>query len=199
MPRLLLIRHGQTAWNIQRRMLGRTDIPLDDEGLAQAARLGARLLDQPPTVVYSSPMLRARQTAAAIPVFRPGLHDALGLQELDVGDLEGLTGPEMDVRFPGVMQTWLTDPLAFRPPGGETLVEAEARAWAGLQALVAHQSDTPTVAVVTHQVVLGLLLCRISGRSIGEFRSFFHKNTAITEVAWSDTPQILRLADADHL
>ncbi len=180
-------------------MLGREDIPLDTEGEAQALRLGARFAADRPTVVYSSPLGRARQTAAAIPALQPGVRDAPGLEELHVGALEGLTGPELDTRFPGLMKIWLHQPLDFRPPDGETLGEASERAWSGLEAVVAAERSAATLVVVTHQIVLGALLCRIQGRPLSEFRSFFHKNTAITELEWDDSPRVLRLADASHL
>ena len=189
---LILIRHGQTAFNIQRRFLGRTDLPLDDVGLSQAARLGDHLRNLHWDRLYSSPLLRARQTAEAIGV--PTL--CAGLTEMDMGDLEGLSREEMEARYPGLLSQWFEEPTRFRPPGGETLAEAQERAWAALQPL----RGEGVRVVVTHQLVLAGILCRALDVPLGQFRKLSHGNTGITtlEDRGSDL-QLVKLNDLGHL
>ena len=104
-PRLLLVRHGQTAWNIERRLLGRTDVPLDAVGLDQAARLARRLATTRLAAVWSSPLTRAVQTAT--PLGAPRLDE--GLVECDMGALEGLSGVEFVEKWPEVAAAWRAD------------------------------------------------------------------------------------------
>ncbi len=183
--KLYLIRHGQTAWNAARRVLGRTDIPLDEVGLVQAASLGERLgaVD----AVWSSPLARARQTAAALRGPAARLLD--GLTEMDQGELDGLGETELMATHGPILLAWRTDPAGVRLPGGETMDEVQAR---GLEALAQVAAGAEgRVAVVTHQIVISATLCALSGESLSRWRSHTHPNCAWTEIEWGPTPRIL--------
>ncbi len=137
---LLLVRHGETAPNVQRLLLGRADPPLTDAGRRQAQALAAVL--PPPTLVVSSPLRRALDTAAAFD--RPVEVDERWI-ELDYGELDGQPS-----------STLATDPWArwredasFAPPGGESLATLGARVRAACAAL-STAAATATVVVVTH-------------------------------------------------
>lgn len=194
-PRLLLIRHGQTAWNIQRRFLGRTDVPLDEVGLDQAARLARRLVGTRIDALWSSPLCRARQTAAVLgtPQVEPDLI------EMDMGELEGLTGVEFQERYPAIVESWRTEPHAVRLPGGEAIDDVLARGLAAVRRIGAQVGPGETVAVVTHQLVLGAVVCHLSGAPMATFRKFMHRNTGITTIEFQDTARVLRVDDAEHL
>lgn len=191
--RLLLIRHGQTAWNAERRFLGRTDLALDDVGRAQAARLGARLAGQVDRV-WSSPLLRARETAGVVGV--PSIDD--DLTEMDMGELEGLLGHEVEARFPGLMTAWRDHPEAIVTPGGETLAAVEARGLAAITRIAATVRPGERVAVVTHQLLLATAICRLQGVSRAEYRRFMHRNTGITTLD-AATLRPMTVDDAGHL
>ncbi|MBX9717325.1 MAG: histidine phosphatase family protein, partial [Microbacteriaceae bacterium] len=97
-----LVRHGETDWNRERRIQGSTDIPLNDTGREQARATGALLSSRRWTALVASPLSRAAETAKII-----GEHVGLGdpeleqrLAERDYGEAEGLTGPEIDAKFP---------------------------------------------------------------------------------------------------
>ena len=109
---ILLIRHGQTAWNAEGRFLGRTDLPLDATGHEQA-RAGAEKLGRRWDGLYCSTLERARQTAAAF-----GVAAAIeGLEELDQGELEGLLPLQAIERYPAFFTAWATDPSDVAAPG----------------------------------------------------------------------------------
>ena len=191
-----LIRHGQTAWNIERRFLGRTDVPLDETGLAQAAALGAAL--GPFERLWSSPSARAMQTAAQLgePVPHPGL------LEMDMGELEGLDGPSFARNYPHLLGAWREDPSTVVIPGGETLAQTQARivqAWHDIVAEAAAGAHD-RIAIVTHQLALGSLLCALSNRPLPDFRDFTHVNTAYTVVRLTNgVPVIEAVNQAHHL
>ena len=140
---LILLRHGQTAANAASLLQGRIDLPLDETGIAQARRSGEHLRSMySDLVVISSPLLRARETAAAI------ADDVLideRFIELDYGDWDGLALSEVDQQQ---WQQWRHD-ASFRPPNGETLVELDARVQPALDELV-DRARNATVVVVSH-------------------------------------------------
>lgn len=192
---MLLIRHARTAWNAERRFLGRTDIPLDPLGEAQADALAARLASVPLARVYTSPLARARETARRLgePVTCPGLI------EMDMGELEGLGGEEVQARFPGVLRQWREDPLAIRPPGGETIAATQARLLGAFAEIVRGHRAGETVAVVTHQIALATLLCGLVGDPLSAFRRYLHRNTGVSTLVWDGGARLRTFDDAAHL
>jgi len=136
----VIVRHGRTAHNAAGRLLGRLDVPLDDLGRAQAAALAAAV--GPVERVVTSPLLRARETAAAFAA--PVEVDERWI-ELDYGDLDGVAAAEVPA---ATWAAWRRDP-GFRPPGGETLLEVRARVEAALADLSAG-AERATVVVVSH-------------------------------------------------
>lgn len=164
--RLILVRHGRTEWNAQGRFLGRTDLPLDDEGRAQAAAC-ARDLPYSLDAIYTSTMLRARQTAAAFgePVALPGL------EELDQGDLDGLEAAAAIERWPDFFQAWAADPTDVCPPGSTECLRMLQQRALGVLRGIADDHRGQTVAVVSHQLVLASVLCAVHGDPLARWRS----------------------------
>lgn len=119
MTTLYLARHGESDWNVERRWQGNADRPLTDLGRRQAGQLAERLASTPLDAVYSSDLLRARETAAAV-ARRQGLEvrTLAALREVDVGSWSGLTREEVEERFPAAFATWRE--------GGHGWVDGEA-------------------------------------------------------------------------
>lgn len=151
-PAVVWFRHGRTAWNVQGRFLGRTDLELDEVGHLQAAAL-ARYSGRF-DVVYTSPLARARATAAPLAPPAPVADDAL--VEVDQGELEGLPVADGVARWPTFFAEWQRDAASVRIPGGETLSEARDR----LLGALARWAPRPgtRVAAVSHQLAIGALL-----------------------------------------
>lgn len=191
--RVFLIRHGQTAWNLERRVLGRTDVPLDATGEAQARRLAAAL--PPVHALYASPLSRALQTARAIgePTLEPDL------QELDQGHLDGLDAAGLVARFGDFLSRWYEDPTGIRLPGGETLEEAQDRGLRALRRIAAAHRPGEAVAVVTHQMVISATLCGLVGEPLSRWRAYAHKNTAYTILDCDPAPRLAHLHVTAHL
>ena len=155
---VLLVRHGATEWSLNGRHTGRTDMPLLPEGIAQAERVGeliGRILAGHDALVFTSPLERARHTAAlAMPHNEPVVVDAL--REYDYGDYEGLTSDQITDQRPG----W--NLFADGCPGGETLNQVSARCDAFIAKL---ERTAPQRAVVafTHGHLSRILTCRLLG------------------------------------
>src|SRR5579862_1895349 len=107
MTTILLARHGETDWNVERRWQGHADTPLNDTGRAQARSLGEELADEPIDAVFSSDLRRAHETARLVAEPRGLSVIAIpDLRERNFGSAEGLTTEEIQTRFPGVELAW---------------------------------------------------------------------------------------------
>ncbi|MSP56489.1 MAG: histidine phosphatase family protein [Myxococcales bacterium] len=186
-----LLRHGQTAWNVERRFLGRTDVELDPVGEAQVTAMA----DVFPKVsgVWSSPLKRALSTAAAIGTPRV---DA-GLVEMDMGVLEGLDGPSALEQHRDVLARFRSDPTVVLIPAGETMVQTAdrmARAWARIIASGSSNGAlNEPIAIVSHQMALAALLCRLTRSPLAAYQTFTQRNTAWTTVRIDDPAEPLRV------
>jgi broad specificity phosphatase PhoE len=195
-----LIRHGQTEHNRSGLTLGRADVPLNDLGRQQAAALGARFADHPLGVIYTSPLSRAYETARAIAGERDiPLYIRDELIEMDVGETENITFAELRERYPEFLRQWGSDsPDEARMPGGESLTEVSSRLDPFLTDLRAITHDH--VAVVTHNFVLKLLLCRLLDIELRAFRAFGTDVASLSTVVMRDSRISVRvLNDLCHL
>ncbi|MHB1294641.1 MAG: alpha-ribazole phosphatase [Anaerolineae bacterium] len=166
MVKLLLVRHGETDWNVLKRYQGRTDVPLNERGLAQAEALACRLAGDTLQAVYASDLARAYATAEAV-VAPHGLQvrPEPRLREMAFGAWEGLTYSEIEARDPELVAAWRRDPCVTAPPGGETVEDVRRRLESLLDDLrQVHAQDT--VALVGHGGCLQVLLCMALGLAL---------------------------------
>lgn len=154
---LIVVRHGETAWNRERRMQGHTDTPLSAIGRVQAAALARRLSEAAMAAIYSSDLQRARDTATAIAECTG--HEVIAdprLQERRFGIFEGLTYEEMSARYPEEFARFQSRDPDYLIPGGESAREFRERCLACL-AEIAEKHAGAEIVVVTHGLVLDLL------------------------------------------
>jgi broad specificity phosphatase PhoE len=167
--KLILVRHGETEWNKQRRIQGsRSDTRLSQEGLKEADRLAAALRTERIDAIYSSPLKRAAETAQIIAEacrLRVQLFDEL--KEIDVGELDGLFERELTGRY---QDAWkgLREGNASAPlPGGESLQDVQKRtSWAVDRILERHIDGT--VVVVGHLLANLAIVCQVLGMDLGQ-------------------------------
>lgn len=202
MPRFLLIRHGESMWNGERRIQGNQDPPLSPRGRRQAEMLARRLGGHLPqaVAVYSSPLRRAAETAAAVraatglPVFL----DA-GLREMCLGKWEGMTVPEIQAAFPGTYEGWLADPLAHPAPGGERLETFARRVTEAFERVRAAQPGRDAI-LVSHGGPIKALLCHVLGLEIRSLFRIKQDNTAVSLIEVDDaTRRVVLVNDTCHL
>lgn len=201
--RLILVRHAETAWNAEGRHQGQTfDIPLSEAGRAQAAALAQRFQDLDIARAAASPLLRARETAELALGTRGAMLDYdLDLREISHGTWEGKTLTEIQAEDGETLRAWRERPEATRLPGGETLAEVEARAWAALERATAGLAGEEVLLLVTHDGVNRVLLCRILGLPLSQVWRFRQAPTCLNLVEGPDLQklQVVRLNDASHL
>jgi broad specificity phosphatase PhoE len=155
-PLLLLARHAESQFNAEKRFCGRSEAALSVLGRAQARALATRL-DGRVDAVFSSRQIRAIETARA--VAEPERLE--GIEELDQGDLEGLTFGEAFGRYPEFFAQWKRDPESVREPLGESLAELRERVDATLRNLATQTSPGGTLLVVGHQLAWASLLAHV--------------------------------------
>jgi broad specificity phosphatase PhoE len=202
MTRIVLVRHGQTAWNREVRFRGRADIPLDRFGLKQAEATGHYVAVRwPVAAVYASRMGRAMQTAEAIARAQALRVQPLeGLLDIDFGAWQGLSPDEVTRRYPDLYQAWLEAPHTVHFPGGEGLDDVQSRVVAALDKAVAgHRGQT--VALVSHTVVNRVLLCAVLGLGNERFWRLQQDTCAVNvfDVAEDTTCTLVLLNDTCHL
>jgi len=204
---LILIRHGETYWNHERRVQGGdSDIELNDTGLEQARKLAAFLENEPIAAILSSPLQRAIATAEVI-----ASHHQLpveidqGLRELKVGELEGMSVSNLSTTFSQFLMQWWQEGGPMKLPNGESLVELQQRAWKAVERLLERHKTNPehskgtTVIIVSHYfVTLAIILKALNlpldcftkfkvdlgGVSILEFRDYEARLVAFNDTSY---------------
>lgn len=200
MTQLILIRHGETLWNTERRMQGQLDSPLTERGVWQACRLGERLQALPFAALYSSDLPRARLTAQRIADITGHtiINDAR-LRERHFGLFEGLTRAEMETHDPDHYTRFMSRDPHYVVPGGESPAGFFARCCTVLEELAArHAGDT--IAIVTHGLVLDAAYRAATGLALEVQRPVPLVNASLNWFVcdggrWSAG----RWGDADHL
>lgn len=158
--RLILVRHGETLWNEQSRVQGLANIELNPLGRRQAEALALALKDQPVEAIYSSPLSRALETARAIARWHQiEVVPTAALQELDVGELDGLTFAEMRSQYSDFLEQWRRDLAGCKLPGGGCLQDLQETAWGFIQEIAASHAGRLVVAV-SHNFAIQSIICR---------------------------------------
>lgn len=198
--RLFVVRHGETAWNVDQRIQGQLDIGLNERGRWQATRVAAALAGEGLDVVYSSDLARAADTAAAIGAAAglPVQHDT-GLRERAFGRFEGVTFTEIARRWPDEAERWRRREPGFGPGGGERLVDFYERC-VGTALRLAARHPGQAVALVAHGGVLDCLYRAATRVALDAPRSWQLGNAAINRllhaeggfvlVGWNDSAHL---------
>lgn len=199
--RILAIRHGETAWNVDTRIQGHLDIPLNERGRWQAARLARALAARDPLhAIYSSDLQRAHDTARAIAdATGAPLATHSGLRERGFGIFEGKTFVEIETTWPEESERWRKRDPHWAPQGGESLLQVRERITRTLHELAARHPGEQIV-LVAHGGVLDQLYRAATGQELQAPRTWQLTNTAVNRLLW--TPQGLSLvgwADTTHL
>lgn len=199
MIRLIMVRHGQTIWNREKRYQGQSDTPLDEVGLAQARALADHFAGQAIDAIYSSDLQRAWKTALPIghavgvtPQAEPLLREGA------FGDWEGLTYDEINMKWPDELAAWFSDPMTCVPPGGETLERIQARVGA-VVAGIRQRHEGQTVMVVSHGGALRAMILHALGLPSPAFWRLSLGSAAISELRLHADVSVLTLFNDTHV
>jgi broad specificity phosphatase PhoE len=196
----LLLRHGQTPMSVQKRYSGRTDAPLTDTGIRQAAAAAKRLAPAGIDAIVTSRLQRAVRTAEEVAATTgiPVLTDD-GFRETDFGAWEGQTFAEVRERWPSEVTTWLADP-SVAPPGGESFADVSERVTVALHRVLAGRARQ-TVLIVSHVTPIKTLVAAALLAPPAALYRMHLDVAALCEIDWyADGPAVLRsFNDTSHL
>jgi broad specificity phosphatase PhoE len=168
MTEIILVRHGETEWNVGEIFRGRIDIDLNETGRKQAELLGEYLSESKIEAVYSGPLKRALNTAQAIARYHHlEAQIAAGLNDLDFGQWQGLSLREVREKYRELHAEWVNHPERVKLPGGETLGDVRERAVKVVNEVIARHKGA--VVLVSHRVVNKVLICALLGLDDSHF------------------------------
>lgn len=202
MTKIILTRHGETVWNLERRVQGSLDSPLSENGLFQARRLAIRLRNEGIKYLYASDAPRALATAEEIrkEIELSKILTSQSLREFSFGDWEGKIWEELRLTYPKIFKIWDTEPHLVQVPGGESMKMVSDRAWKFLQDIL-NRHDGETICIVSHGLTLKLLVTRAMGYEVHEWnKTPWQHNTAVN--IWQVENNIITplvIADCTHL
>ena len=197
---VLLVRHGETAWNRGKIFRGAHDVPLNDNGRAQAGHLARALESRRIDAAYTSPLSRAAETAE-IALGSHGLEVAPleGLRDFDYGEWTGIEDARVAERWPDDHARWLAEPHLARPPGGDTLREVFERAFGAAEEM-AQRHEGETVALFAHRVVNKLLVLGMLSLRLERFNFIRQDNCCLNEFERAEGGYVVvSLNDVSHL
>lgn len=199
---IYLIRHGQTDWNIKGKIQGSHDIPLNETGKRQAEQLAEAMDHYPVSRVFSSTLLRARETAEKIAIRQQvPVCPMEQLIEVEFGKWEGMTWEEIKQSYPKEYGLWSVDPALSSPPEGETYKEILRRCEWALKEILRVTKAEEDAAVVSHGATLAYLLsCMMYNNPQKD--QVIVGNASITTVEYNSVTRSYKLTgsnDSSHL
>ena len=196
---IILIRHGETEWNSQKRMQGHSNSDLSSVGQAQIQALGQWMKNVPFDHIYSSDSLRAKQTAEAITQFSGHkLKIDLRLREKNLGVFEGLTSEEARERHPEVFRLFKTAGSKYVIDEGESTQQLQDRALEIVDEIrIKHPEER--VLLVTHGGFIRVVMKHSLGLSLETPTRFLIRNTGVFRLVWEDKWIVSQMGGVSHL
>ncbi len=174
---LILIRHGETDWNVEGRYQGQADPSLNRRGITQAHSLAHALASNPPDLLYASPLRRALETAEILAAaLKLPLFTDPRLVEIHQGDWQGRLRGEIAASYPDLFKQWEEDPWKVTPPGGESLNAVQARVLTAVDEIMARHMEQ-RIGLVLHRIPIALLKVRYQNMDPDAVRSISLPNT----------------------
>ena len=190
MTEIILVRHGETEWNVAEVFRGRIDIELNQTGIKQAELLAEYLSKVKIDAIYSSPLKRALTTAEIIASYHNlDVEITPGLIDFDYGEWQGLPHQEVKDKYKELYAEWIKNPHLIKMPAGESLDEVRKRATGVIDNVIAKYEGT--VVLVSHRVVNKVLICALLGLDNSHFWNIRQDTCGITTFIYENERFIL--------
>jgi len=190
MTEIILVRHGETEWNVTNIFRGRIDIELSQTGMKQAELLAEYLSDTKVDAIYSSPLKRALQTAEAIARYhRLSVEIAPALLDFNFERWQGLSRQEVRDKYKALYAEWLENPHQVQIPDGENLDNVRKRALGVVESIIAKHEGT--AILVSHRVVNKVLICALLGLDNSHFWNIAQDTCGITLFTYENNRFVL--------
>lgn len=199
MAKLILARHGETEWNVEKVFRGRADVNLNEVGIKQADLLGKHLCNWELEAIYSSPVKRALDTANIVARYMEvAVCIAEGLTDFDFGEWQSLSEQEVKRLYPAILNDWQSSPHKVRMPGGENLDDVTKRTAEVVDEVLSRHHGN--VLLVSHRVVLKVLICSLLGLDNSHFWNISQDVCGLTIFDYVDGRFVLtKHNDTSHL
>lgn len=200
MKKIYLIRHGETEWNVSRKIQGHKDIPLTDTGIKQANLIADRLMSEDIDIIYSSDLKRAYDTAKIIGG-KIGLepNPRKEFREINFGIWEGLYNDKIGLEYGEEIYLWRKEPEKLKIEGGETLKEVQLRAMEELESVMNMNQDK-NILIVSHGVTIKTMILGILDMNLFYFKNLTIDNVSLTIIEFREYNKVLKvLNDTSHL
>jgi broad specificity phosphatase PhoE len=185
MTELWMIRHGQTDWNLDGRLQGQLDVPLNETGLEQARNMAATLQGKKFSALYSSDLMRARQTAEFVSaVVNLPIKFDKRLREISQGQFEGMLFSEVMLKFEDALADRSRNPVHSKLPGGESVAELTVRFKECIDEIACLKTTEP-VLVVAHGLAIATILCQARGYPMETVYSHIQENATAEVIEWN--------------
>ena len=196
---MILIRHGETDYTLQKRYCGFSDPPLNNRGREQAKALADRFKTDRIDVVYSSDLERALRTAEKVFAGK-SVRRSANFREVNFGIFEGMKYEEIVEKHPRLYDRWLENPAECKIPGGETLRVLEERVNAGLLSILSKHKGK-IVVLVTHCGPIRVVLSGIMGLDPSKFWGIAQGTAAVNIIDFVEgaSPAVVKTNDTSHL
>ncbi|MEW5951072.1 MAG: histidine phosphatase family protein [Elusimicrobiota bacterium] len=179
MKRVFLIRHGETDWNKMKIFRGSSEVPLNETGRKQVKRLGKYFSNIDLELIYSSPRIRAFDTAFAVSNGKIDIVKEEGFADINRGEWEGLSHKQVKRKWPCLYNKWFSRPQNMKFPKGESIEAVKRRSAKSFDTAVRGKEN---IAIVSHHVTLRILLCSILGLESAFFRKMELYTASVTEL-----------------
>ena len=192
MTRLILIRHGETEWNVEGRYQGQADPPLNENGILQAHALANKISSINLDILYSSPLKRAKQTAEIlIEYLKIPLILESRFMEIDQGIWQTKLRSEIESSYPDLFRRWETVPWEVTPPNGEHLTQVQERVINAVKDIINRHPDQ-SVGILSHRIPIALMKLKFQKLDPDIIRTLELPNTYFEEISVpkSNTPPI---------
>ena len=198
MTKVILVRHGQTLWNLEMKYQGHCDVALTEKGLQQAQLAANSLANEEISAIYSSDLDRAFKTAECIAQKHKLQVGVIAeLREINFGQWEGLTYDKINSEWSETMTKLFTHPDEIQIPGGETFREVKERATNALAKLI-EKHPNETIVVVSHGGTIRTLLCAALNIHLNYLWNIKQDNTAINIIEYHDNQVLVSLVNDTH-
>lgn len=196
---LILIRHGETPYNRDRRYQGHRDTLLTRKGKRQTKKIALRLRNEPLDAIYSSDLKRTKYTAKAINHYHSlKVKTFPELREIDFGDWEGKTHDEIQRGWRGLLDEWEREPSKIKIPGGESIQELAKRTRTTIKKIISTHPNQ-RVAIVTHGGPIRISLMDALGLSLDDWWKTITSNGGISIIEYqSNKAKVLLQNDTSH-
>ncbi|MFC2013304.1 histidine phosphatase family protein [Chloroflexota bacterium] len=185
MTEIILVRHGETEWNVAEVFRGRIDVELNENGIKQAELLAEHLSNVKIDAIYSSPLKRALKTAEMTAGYHKlDVEVAPGLVDFNYGEWQGLPHQEVKDKNKELYTEWTINPHQVKIPSGESLADVRDRTTGVVDNVIAKYKGT--VALISHRVVNKVLICALLGLDNSHFWNIRLDTCGITNFTYKD-------------